>query len=79
MTSIDEVAQEQEPVDLSDRPSLVARSQAAQVGGEVAGFDGCQAPRSKVAVGGDPRSGRCGEVRGRRCGSWAAEGATLSF
>jgi hypothetical protein len=52
-TSIDEIAQEQEPVDLGDRPSLVDRSQAAKVGGEVAGFSGRQALRFKVAVRGE--------------------------
>src|SRR6266550_7009208 len=52
-TSIDEIAQEQQPVDLRDRPSLVDRSQASKVGGEVPGFFGRQALRSKIAVGGE--------------------------
>jgi hypothetical protein len=55
VTSIDEVAQEQKSVDLRDRPALVDRSQATKVGGEVAGFRGRQAPRSKLAVGSEWR------------------------
>jgi hypothetical protein len=58
-TSIDEVAQEQEPVDLRDRPTLVDRSQAAKVSREVAGFSRCQALRSKVAIRGE----RCRPMR----------------
>jgi len=54
-TSIGEVAQEQEPVDLHDRPPLVDRSQAAKVRREVAGFSRCQALRSKVAICGEHR------------------------
>jgi hypothetical protein len=47
------MAEEQEAVDLRDRPSSVDRPQASKVRGEVAGFYRCEAPRSKVAIRGE--------------------------
>jgi len=51
--SIDEIAQEQQPVELRDRPAPAGRSQASKIGGEIAGLRGSETIRPKVTVGGE--------------------------